>query len=54
MEWEKLYHLLFNRITDALEELEQRNYGRAEATLKEAQQTAEETYLSLTETTMHK
>ena len=45
MDWEKLYHLLFNRITDALEELERRNYGKAETILREAQQDSEAAYL---------
>ncbi len=45
MDWEKLYHLLFNRITDALEQLERRNYGSAEELLRKAQLEAEECYL---------
>ncbi len=35
--FEKLYTLLFNGITDALEEMESRNYGKAEEILKAAQ-----------------
>lgn len=27
--YEKLYHLLFNAVTDALEQMEARNYGEA-------------------------
>ena len=45
MNWERLYHLLFNRITDALEELDRRNYGNAGELLREAQREAEELYL---------
>ena len=45
MDWEKLYHLLFDRITDALEELEQCNYGAAETILREAQQDSETAYI---------
>ena len=45
MDWEKLYHLLFNRITDALGELEQRNYGTAETILRDAQQDSEAAYI---------
>lgn len=44
--YEKLYHLLFNAITDALRELEAANYGRAEDILKKAQCDAEEVYIS--------
>ena len=46
MNYEKLYHLLFNAITDALEQMEQQNYGTAKETLITAQQKAEEIYMS--------
>ena len=46
MNYEKLYHLLFNAITDALEQMEQQNYGTAKETLIAAQQEAEEIYMS--------
>ena len=46
MNYEKLYHLLFNAITDALEQMEQQNYGTAKETLITAQQEAEEIYMS--------
>ena len=46
MNYEKLYHLLFNAITDALEQMEQQNYGTAKETLITAQQEAEENYMS--------
>ena len=41
-----LYHLLFNAITDALEQMEQHNYGTAQDLLITAQQKAEEIYMS--------
>lgn len=43
--YEKLYHILFNAMTDALEQLKDRNYGEAENTLKAAQRNAEELYM---------
>ena len=46
MNYEKLYHLLFNAITDALKQMEQQNYGTAKETLIAAQQEAEEIYMS--------
>ena len=46
MEYKKLYHLLFNAITDALEQMESQNYGDAKATLIAAQQKAEEIYIT--------
>ena len=46
MNYEKLYHLLFNAITDALEQMEQQNYGTAKETLITAQQEADEIYMS--------
>ena len=46
MNYEKLYHLLFNAITDALEQMEQQNYGTAKETLITAQQEAEEISMS--------
>ena len=46
MNYEKLYHLLFNAITDALEQMEQQNYGTAKDLLITAQQKAEEIYMS--------
>lgn len=44
-DYEKLYHLLFNAITDALEEIGARNYGEAEETLIGAQEEAEKRYM---------
>ena len=46
MNYEKLYHLLFNAITDALEQMEQQNYGTAKNLLITAQQEAEAIYMS--------
>lgn len=44
--YEKLYHITFNAITDALEQLDEMNIGRARRTLREAQSQAEELYIS--------
>ena len=46
MEYKKLYHLLFNAITDALEQMEKQNYGTAKDVLIAAQQQAEEIYIT--------
>ena len=46
MDYEKLYHLLFNAITDALEQMKSQNFGTAKETLITAQQEAEELYMS--------
>ena len=46
MEYEKLYHLLFNAITDALEKIEGQNYGDAKDLLIAAQQKAEDIYIT--------
>lgn len=43
--YQNLYHQMFNAVTDALEELEKLNIGRAKEILKAAQIAAEETYL---------
>ena len=40
------YLLLFRGVTEALEQLQQQNYGVAAALLKKAQQAAEEAYIS--------
>ena len=44
-DYEKMYHLLFNAITDALEQIEQQNFGSAKDLLIAAQQEAEEIYM---------
>ena len=43
--YQKLYTTLFNAITDALEELEQHNVGRAKEVLRRAQRESEDLYL---------
>ena len=45
MNYEKMYHLLFNAITDALEQMEKQNLGSAKDLLTTAQQKAEEIYM---------
>ena len=45
-DYQKLYTLLFNACTDALVQLEQQNFGAAKQALIEAQQQAEEQYIS--------
>lgn len=45
VDYEKLYHILFNAITDALELIAQRSYGSAEQALKAAQRRTEELYI---------
>ena len=45
-DYEKMYHLLFNAITDALSQIETQNYGDAKGTLISAQQKAEEMYIT--------
>ena len=44
-DYRKMYLLLFNAITDALEQLDAQNYGEARNTLIAAQQKAEEIYM---------
>ena len=46
-DYEKMYHLLFNAITDALEQIEQQNFGSAKDLLIAAQQQAEEIYITV-------
>lgn len=45
-DYEKMYHSLFNAITDALEQIEQLNFGSAKDLLIAAQQQAEEIYIT--------
>ena len=45
-DYEKMYHLLFNAITDALEQIEQQNFCSAKDLLIAAQQEAEDIYMS--------
>lgn len=44
-DYEKLYFKLFAALADALEHMEQENYGLARQTLISAQQQAEEQYM---------
>ena len=44
--YEKMYSTLFNAITDALEQLEQQNFGSAKDLLIAAQQQSEEIYIT--------
>ena len=44
--YRQMYFMLFNAITDAVEQLEQCNYGQAAVLLKQAQAAAEEVYLT--------
>ena len=44
-DYQKLYTLLFNAITDALTDLDAQNFGAAKDRLIQAQQQAEERYL---------
>ena len=44
--YQKMYSLLFNAITDALAQIQKQNYGDAESTLIAAQQKAEEIYIT--------
>ena len=45
-EYKKAYLHLFNAVTDALVAMERHDYGPAEKILIQAQQTAEEMYIS--------
>ena len=45
MNYEKMYHLLFNAITDALEQMEKQNLGSAKDLLTTAQQKTEDIYM---------
>ena len=45
MDYKKLYFHLFNAVTDALQAIEQQNYGQAADLLISAQQETEELYM---------
>lgn len=47
--YQKIYFLLFNAITNALEQIKNRNYGTAEELLISAQQKAEQIFLDSSE-----
>ncbi len=44
--YQKMYSLLFNAITDALAQIKDQNYGDAKDMLISAQQKAEEMYIT--------
>lgn len=44
-DYQKLYALLFNAVTDALEDMERMDFGKARERLITAQQEAEEKYM---------
>ena len=44
-DYQKMYTLLFNAITDALEQMEKQNLGSAKDLLTTAQQKTEEIYM---------
>ncbi len=46
VDYKKIYHLLFNTMTDALEKIDDQNYGDARDILIAAQQKAEEIYIN--------
>ena len=46
VDYKKIYHLLFNAMTDALEKIDDQNYGDARDILIAAQQKAEEIYIN--------
>ena len=46
MDYQKLYFHLFNAVTDALQAIEQQNYGQAARLLIAAQQETEEMYMA--------
>jgi len=53
-DYQKLYALLFNAVTDALEDLDRLNIGAARERLVAAQQQTEELYIEATDGSGHK
>lgn len=49
--YQKMYYVLFNAISNALEELDEVNVGLAKKRLREAQQHTEEMYISQEDST---
>ena len=45
MDYEKLYHIMFNAATEAVKKLGSQDHGQARLTLVEAQQRAEAEYV---------
>lgn len=48
-DYEKMYHLLFNAVTDSLRQMEAMNFGTAAGLLKQAQTDCEEIYVEAAE-----
>ena len=46
VDYKKIYHLLFNAMTEALEKIDAQNYGDARDILIAAPQKAEEIYIN--------
>ena len=46
MDYERLYHTMFNAATDAVRMLEEQNYGLAKERLRQAQELCEELYIT--------
>ena len=49
VDYEKMYHYLFNAITDAIEKIEELDFGTAKQKLTSAQQKTEEMYIEAEE-----
>ena len=47
--YRKMYYILFNAMTDALQAMKEQNYGMARKILEAAQQKAEDTFLDMEE-----
>ena len=45
VDYQKLYTIIFNAVTDALNALDEQNAGQAKEILRTAQQAAEERYM---------
>ena len=48
-DYEKMYYLLFNAVTDSLRQMEAMNFGTAAEILKQAQMECEEMYMEAAE-----
>jgi len=51
-DYQKLYTMLFNALTDAVEQLDRQNFGAARELLIRAQQSAEEAYIAADQETV--
>ena len=45
MDYQKLYHILFNAVTDSPESMAAQNFGQAAGRLRQARQACEELYM---------